>query len=255
MNTHAPVNAGLKFYEYLPFELCGEWLDGWRVIKEKDGLLNLLRQLKQYQLKALYSLDETTTIKEAKELLLIPLIDKLLHHKNIIATIIFLNRTSSTQISLELFLFCPEELSLPELAELTSSTVQATFNARLLSPQNSTYWYYRLYCELYLNSNVLSGSCVFLPFTTQKEENITHRLTNSPSITTTKEYTWSFIELFNSTLTSVRVERLEFLAFDSLSHLFLSLDGAENFELLESTILDTDYIWLEVKKSERSKKP
>ncbi len=241
VSTHYPANEDLKFYEYLPFELSADWVDGELPPDKKEGLLNLLRQLKQYQLKALYNLDETTTIKEAKELLLIPLIDKLLHHKNIIATIIFLNRTSTTQISLELFLFCPEEISLPELAELSSSTAQTTFNARLLSPHNYTYWYYRLYCELYLNSNVLSGSCSFLPFTTQTAKDIVNRLTNSPTITTTKEDSRCFVELFNSTLTGLRWESLDFLGSDSLSHLFLSLNV--NY----SMALDTFNVWNEIR--------
>ncbi len=133
LKSHYPIDIDLKFYEYLP-------LERYFKLEKKDGLLNLLAQLKQYQLKALYNLDEAATIKQAKELLLVPLIDKMLNHKNIIATIIFLNRTSTTQISLELFLFCPDEdLSFSELGELTSSEVQTTFNCRLLNPLTSTY--------------------------------------------------------------------------------------------------------------------
>ncbi len=246
MSTHYPANEDLKFYEYLPFELSANWVSGALPSGKKQGLLNLFAQLKQYQLKALYSLDEATTIKQAKELLLIPLIDKLLHHKNIIATIIFLNRTSTTQISLELFLFCPEELSLPELAEFTSSTAQTTFTARLLSPQNCTYWYYRVYCELYLNSNVLSGSCSFLPFTTHNAKRIVNTLTTSSPITTTKEYISCFVHLFNYTLTSVRSEQLDFLDFDTSSHLFLSLEGVMQLNLSYSMALDTFYVWDEI---------
>jgi hypothetical protein len=88
---------------------------------------------------------------------------------------------------------------------------------------------------------VLSGSCSFLPFTTQTAKDIVNRLTNSPTITTTKEDSRCFVELFNSTLTGLRWESLDFLGSDSLSHLFLSLNV--NY----SMALDTFNVWNEIR--------
>jgi hypothetical protein len=63
-------------------------------------------------------MDINTTVDQAKEQLLIPLFDKLLSHEDVLATLFFINRLSDELISLEIFLFCSEEIEHSELNKL-----------------------------------------------------------------------------------------------------------------------------------------
>jgi hypothetical protein len=152
-----------KFYEYVPFETHNEW-SAYPEWETKPTKLAIFKALKQYRLKAIYDFNEQVTIKEAKERLLIPCMDKILNHKNTLATLFFLNRLTPDSISFEVFLFCDEELPETELDDIMASSAQTAFNCHLLDPQNSTYWFYRFYCEVFLNSNVLTRSSSIFSF-------------------------------------------------------------------------------------------
>jgi len=63
-------------------------------------------------------ISESTTVKEAKDIFLSPLIDHLLLSPNILGTMFTINRISTEQISLELFIFCDPVIEEKELEQM-----------------------------------------------------------------------------------------------------------------------------------------
>ena len=238
---------------------------GWYGVENKDIEttwhrldLEVFKALKCYQLKALYNFPEYATVGEVKQALLIPLIDKLLDCTYVLATTMFINRLSSELISLEVFIFCTDTIEWENLKDIMCSSSLAQFNYKLIdSKKNNNYWFYRFYCQIFLNSNVLTGTARTISFSTKPYEEVASildfsmkdRITIPKDIDGSPAYYYSgWAHIFNADLNGVCMDWLEIISrsyhfyqfFKSDDIKWGSSDPSDYCLLLQKNVWDPD---------------
>jgi hypothetical protein len=153
-----------SFYEYAPFENYESDLFNFSNSDNREVYINSLRALKHYHIEAIYNIRADSTVGELKEKLLTPIFNNLFKFKTTLASLLFLNRLSEERVTLEVFLFSLHEIDQSQLSWLLFVPARVECVWSLLVPEKYSYWYYRLYCELFLNKNVLSGNSLIFSF-------------------------------------------------------------------------------------------
>lgn len=164
----------LTIYDfYTPYPLDGFWGVCYSDFNDPGhlGTKILLSNLTQYRLKAIFNYpQQSTSVAYARDSLLIPATEKMLNNEHVLAVMIFINRINENQVSVEFHLFCTEQVEENVLDSILYSSDRQFLSVSKLLKEDSLYFYYSLYKEIYLNINVLSNSQALI-CSTCKEDN------------------------------------------------------------------------------------
>ena len=95
---------------------------------------------------------------EVRAKLLDPSLNKIINHPTTLANIWFINRISAEQVSIEIFLFSTEAIENVQLDDIMASELLSSSSSRRIDPKDCYYWFYRYYCEIFLNENLFTAS-------------------------------------------------------------------------------------------------
>ena len=95
---------------------------------------------------------------EVRAKLLDPSLNKIINHPTTLVNIWFINRISAEQVSIEIFLFSTEAIANEQLNDIMASELLSSSLSRRIDPKDCYYWFYRYYCEIFLNENLFTAS-------------------------------------------------------------------------------------------------
>ena len=95
---------------------------------------------------------------EVRAKLLDPSLNKIINHPTTLVNIWFINRISAEQVSIEIFLFSTEAIESEQLNDIMASELLSFSLYRHIDPKDCYYWFYRYYCEIFLNENLFTIS-------------------------------------------------------------------------------------------------
>ena len=155
-------NTGFSEAEYESF------FDDANIMTHSDPkrpeAITMFTYIIQYRLRFLYNIPEEITKGEVKTKLLYALTDKIFGNEAILAPLMFFNRQNTNMVSVEIFLFCVNEIDIEYLLHLGECEYEKGESPSIiekLTKAQALYWHYKWYCELFLNKNILSASAFF----------------------------------------------------------------------------------------------